>query len=152
MGSKNDRNWSQTSSGLAQRKSKYSIKHIRECLAVKPAKFHIKNTEWKGWDKGSGTFRAGAVADHVPHCVTLLQRREFRHELFIPLALRWKKSQVGDVVWCGLGLSPLRCHVRCYDGMSWDLLWLKVRELSRLPSCCNLACIIPVLLRETGNV
>lgn len=40
----------------------------------------------------------------------------------------------------------------CYDGMSWDLLWLKVRELSRLPSCCNLACIIPVLLRETGNV
>lgn len=58
------------------------------------------------------------------------------------------------MVRCGWG-SPLwdgREMAGCYDGMSWDLLWLKVTELSRLPSCCNLACIIPVLLRETGNV
>lgn len=49
------------------------------------------------------------------------------------------------------GLALLR-WLGGYDGLAWDLLWLKVTELSRLPSCCNLACIIPVLLRETGNV
>lgn len=107
---KNERNLSQMSPGLAHRKSKYSIKGIRECLAVKM--FALKILKGGGWEQRVQAFRSGAVADHVPHCVTLLQRREFRHELFIPLALSWKKSQVGDVVWCGLGLSPLRCHMR----------------------------------------
>lgn len=54
----------------------------------------------------------------------------------------WPGALPWDVTWDGWLLH----------GMSWDLLWLKVRELSRLPNCCNLACIIPVLLRETGNV
>ena len=75
-----------------------------------------------------------------------------------PPALSCKRRQVGDAV-CGAvaggGAAPSglsRGMAGCYDGVSWDLLWLKVRELSRLPSGCNLACIIPVLLRETGNV
>lgn len=37
-------------------------------------------------------------------------------------------------------------------GAGRHLLWLKVYELSRLLSCCKRACIIPVLLRDTGRV
>lgn len=90
---------------------------------------------------------------HQPALIVLSQSREQTIHFF-QLFARPRIIKVIKMHWCGSGT----CVVLWYwlkmmnVTMSWDLLWLKVRELSRLLSCCNLACIIPVLLRETGNV
>lgn len=85
-------------------------------------------------------------------CSITKQRTD--HGLLPPIPLTWNsKSHWDALVWLWDLSLVLWYWLRMTDViMSWDLLWLKVRELSRLLSCCNLACIIPVLLRETGNV
>lgn len=98
--------------------------------------------------------RAGIRASwRVPHCHSPLRKGTVRRapgptapELE-EKASRWRGVRRGGRWAVPSGLS--RGMAGCYDGVSWDLLWLKVRELSRLPSGCNLACIIPCSV--TGN-
>lgn len=72
---------------------------------------YVKNTEGRGLGQRVQAFRSGAVADHVPHCVTLSKEGNFA--MSSSSHLLWAGRKVRLVMWCGAAWgSPL-----------WDVTW-----------------------------